>query len=86
MEFIDILKEILSKYDNNQSLLAKTIGVKQSQISEWLKGKCKPSYDVIKSIVQNTNTDPYFLLGLKNEFGYPIEEALKLAEEKKTCQ
>ncbi len=68
MEFIDIFKEILQKYDNNQSALARAIGVKQSQISEWLKGKCKPSYDVLRSIVINTNTDPYFLLGLTNEF------------------
>lgn len=68
MEFVDILKEILAKYNNNQSEFAAAIGVKQPQVSEWLKGKCKPSYEVLKSIVVNTDTDPYFLLGIGNDF------------------
>lgn len=72
MEFTDILKELLMKYDNSQSAFAAAIGVKQPQVSEWLKGKCKPSYDVLQSIVINTGTDAYFLLGLKDEFGNDV--------------
>ena len=39
MDFIDILKDIMIDFDLNQSQLAEKIGLKQSQVSEWLKGK-----------------------------------------------
>ena len=39
MEFIDILKELLSEKNLNQTKFANLIGVKQSQVSEWLKAK-----------------------------------------------
>lgn len=50
MDFIEILKEIMIDFNLNQSQLAEKIGLKQSQISEWLKGKSKPGYDSIKAI------------------------------------
>ena len=34
-----------------QKELALLIGVKQSQISEWLKGKAKPGYDSLRAMV-----------------------------------
>ena len=39
MEFIEILQEIMIENNLNQSQLATMIGVKQSQVSEWLSGK-----------------------------------------------
>ncbi len=42
------------------------VGVKQSQVSEWLKGKAKPGYDLMKSILKNTNADAEFWFYLKN--------------------
>ena len=50
MDFVDILKDIMIDFNLNQSQLADKIGLKQSQISEWLKGKSKPGYDSIKAI------------------------------------
>lgn len=50
MDFIEILKDIMLEKELNQTQLAKLIGVKQSQISEWLKGKSKPGYDSLKTI------------------------------------
>jgi transcriptional regulator with XRE-family HTH domain len=50
MDFIEILRDIIVDYNLNQTELAKKIGVKQSQVSEWLKGKSKPSYDNLKQI------------------------------------
>ena len=65
MDFIEILKDIMVEYNLNQSQLAKMIGVKQSQISEWLKGKSKPGYDNLKSICIALGISGDRLLGLE---------------------
>lgn len=69
MEFIEILKNIMIERNLNQTGLAKIIGVKQSQISEWLKGKAKPGYDLLKQIAITLNVSADYLLGLENEDG-----------------
>jgi DNA-binding helix-turn-helix protein len=51
MEFKNILKDILMYGNYTQKELALLIGVKQSQISEWLKGKAKPGYDSLRAMV-----------------------------------
>ena len=48
--------------------MAKIIGVKQSQVSEWLKGKAKPGYDSLRQMVIAFNLSPNYLLGLEDEF------------------
>ena len=64
MEFIGILKEIMLENNLNQSEFAKKIGVRQSQVSEWLKGKSKPGYDNLKSICLNLIVDANRILGI----------------------
>ena len=49
MEFLDILKDNMIDFNLNQTRLANKIGVKQSQVSEWLKGKSKFGYNSIKA-------------------------------------
>ena len=66
MEFIDILKDIMQDFKLNQSTLAQKIGVKQSQISEWLNGKSKPGYDNLKAICIALGISADRLLGLDN--------------------
>ncbi|MBE5765327.1 MAG: helix-turn-helix transcriptional regulator [Clostridiales bacterium] len=44
---------------------AKIIGVKQSQVSEWLKGKAKPGYDTLKSMAIAFNMSADYFLGLQ---------------------
>ena len=66
MEFIEILKDIMIEYNLNQSQLAEKIGVKQSQISEWLKGKSKPGYDNLKNICLALGISANYLLGLED--------------------
>ena len=51
----------------NQTELAKKIGVKQSQITEWLKGKSKPCYDNLRSICENLGISAERLLGLDKQ-------------------
>ena len=64
MDFIDILKDIMIDYNLNQSQLADKIGLKQSQVSEWLSGKSKPGYDSIKTICLALDISADRLLGL----------------------
>lgn len=67
MDIIEILKELMKEFDLNQTDFANKIGVKQSQVSEWLKGKSKPGYDNLKSICTNLDVSGDFLLGIKQE-------------------
>lgn len=48
MEFTEILEEFLKLNNLTQTEFANKIGVKQSQVSEWLKGQAKPGYDIFK--------------------------------------
>ena len=64
MDFIDILKDIMIDLDLNQSQLANKVGLKQSQVSEWLKGKSKPGYDNLKAICLALDISADRLLGL----------------------
>ena len=48
----------------NQSMLASKIGIKQSQVSEWLSGKSKPGYDNLKAICIALNISGDEILGL----------------------
>ncbi len=52
MDFIKILEDIMIENELNQTKLANLLGLKQSQISEWLKGKSKPGYDNLKLICE----------------------------------
>ncbi len=67
VEFKDILKDFLEERSLTQVSFAKLIGVKQSQVSEWLKGKAKPGYDILKrmSLAYNISAD-YFLGIIEN--------------------
>ena len=68
MEFIEILKEIMKEKGLNQTTLAEKVGVKQSQVSEWLKGKSKPGYDSLRAICKSINISGDEILGLNEEF------------------
>ena len=65
MNFIEILKEIMIDFNLNQSELANKLGLKQSQISEWLKGKSKPGYDNIKLICITLGISADRIMGLE---------------------
>jgi len=64
-EFKDILSEILADKNLTQTQFATRIGVKQSQVSEWIKGKAKPGYDNIHAIlVAFESISAEYLLGI----------------------
>ena len=65
MEFSKILKSIMLEKALNQVQLAQKIGVKQSQVSEWLKGKSKPGYDNLKAMCVALDISADRLLGIE---------------------
>lgn len=64
LSFSEILQEIMIEKSLNQSEIAEIIGVKQSQVSEWLKGKSKPGYDNLRAICENLDVSAERLLAL----------------------
>ena len=50
----------------NQTQLANLLGIKQSQVSEWLKGKSKPGYDNLKNLCLVLGVSADIILGLKD--------------------
>lgn len=68
MEFTEILKEYLEINGLSQTAFAVLVGVKQSQVSEWLRGKAKPGYDILKKISTATGISADYFLGLKDSF------------------
>lgn len=63
-EFKEILKEFLTENNLTQVGFAKVVGVKQSQVSEWLKGKAKPGYDMLKNMALSFNVSADYFLGI----------------------
>ena len=63
-EFKEILKNFLKEYSLTQQNFAEKINVKQSQVSEWLKGKAKPGYDSLKNMSKAFEIPADYFLGL----------------------
>ncbi len=66
--FKDILKDFLIEQNLTQTAFAKKVGVKQSQVSEWLKGKAKPGYDLLKQICLAYSMSADYFLGLNDKY------------------
>lgn len=66
--FKDILKDFLIEQNLTQSAFAKQVGIKQSQVSEWLKGKAKPGYDMLRQICITYNISADYFLGLSDKY------------------
>lgn len=64
-DFSEILREFLADNNLTQVAFAKLIGVKQGQVSEWLKGKAKPGYDTLKNMALAFNVSADYFLGIK---------------------
>lgn len=68
VEFKEILKDFLQEKELTQVAFAKIVGVKQSQVSEWLKGKAKPGYDILRSIAISFDISADYFLGITDNF------------------
>ena len=65
-DFSEILKDFMSENNLTQVAFAQIIGVKQSQVSEWLKGKAKPGYDTLTAMALAFNISADYFLGIKD--------------------
>lgn len=65
VNFSEILKDFMAENDLTQTAFASAIGVKQSQVSEWLNGKAKPGYDMLKRMVLAFDVSADYFLGLR---------------------
>ena len=66
--FTEILRDFLSENNITQTEFAKKIGVKQSQVSEWLRGKAKPGYDTLKAMAIALNISADYFLGITDTY------------------
>lgn len=66
--FAEILREFLMLNRLLQTAFANEIGVKQSQVSEWLSGKAKPGYDALRKMSLAYGVSADYFLGLKGRF------------------
>lgn len=64
LTFQEILKSFLKENALTQTKFAECIGVKQSQVSEWLKGKANPGYDILKQMSLAFGISADYWLGL----------------------
>ena len=67
-EFCEILRDFLKENDLSQVKFAGIVGIKQSQVSEWLKGKAKPGYDMLKQICSSFDISADYFLGLTDTY------------------
>lgn len=67
LEFKEILEDFLIERSLTQTAFARAIDVKQSQVSEWLKGKAKPGYDILKRMALAFDISSDYFLGIKQE-------------------
>ena len=64
-DFSAILTQIMRDKKLNQLALAGVLGIRQSQISNWLNGKSLPGYYSIKLLCDKLHLSADFLLGNK---------------------
>ena len=67
LEFKEILEDFLVEKGLTQVAFAAKIGVKQSQVSEWLRGKAKPGYDTLKRLSVAFGISADYFLGLSEK-------------------
>lgn len=68
IKFEEILREFLIIENLTQTEFAMKIDVKQSQVSEWLSGKAKPGYDILRRMSLAFGISADYFLGIKDTF------------------
>ncbi len=66
--FSEILYDFLKDNELTQVAFAKKVGIKQSQVSEWLKGKAKPGYDILRQMALAFNISADYFLGITESY------------------
>ena len=64
--FQDVIKEIMDLNNLSRNKLAAILGVEQTTVGQWLRGKKKPSYDSVMAIYEKFGVEPNELFGIKS--------------------
>ena len=64
MEFWKKLEELMKERSLNQLALSQMLGIRQSQISNWLNGKSLPGYYSLKTLCVKLKISADELLGV----------------------
>lgn len=67
-DFTKILKEFITENGLTVSAFARKVGVRPSQVSEWLKGKAKPGYDCLRSMAVAFEISADYFLGITDDY------------------
>ncbi len=67
-DFKHILYEFLEENNLTQSEFAKKVNIRQGQVSEWLHGRSKPGYDLLRSISLAFNVSADYFLGITDKY------------------
>ena len=57
-KFADILRELLKEKGLNQLALSELLGVRQSQVSNWINSKSLPGYNSLRLLCHHLNVRP----------------------------
>lgn len=67
-DFKQILAEFLEENSLTQVEFAKKVGIRQGHVSEWLHGRSKPGYDLLRQISLTFNISADYFLGLTDKY------------------
>ena len=62
--FAETLRKLMDKHGFNQLALSAAIGIRQSQISNYLNGKSLPGFYQIKALAEHFGVNADVILGL----------------------
>lgn len=64
MHYVDVIKQIMQENHLSQQALADILGINQTTVGQWLRGRKKPSYDNILSLYEKLGVMPNWLFGI----------------------
>lgn len=67
VNFAKTITNLIESNSLNQLAFANAVNVNQSQVSDWMSGKSKPSFDALRDICIKFQVSADYLLGLKDE-------------------
>lgn len=63
--YVEIIKQLMQDNNLSQQKLADTLGVNQTTVSQWLRGKKKPNFDSILTLYEKFGVEPNQLFGIE---------------------
>lgn len=65
MKYNEVIKQIMIEKNLSQENLGKILQVNQTTISQWIRGKKKPSFDNVLMFYEKLGVEPNELFGIE---------------------